>query len=102
MRWPLQRVKERLPLGTHSGAAVSGLVELRALRLGGTHARLEVGRSRPRRLELRRGTGVEVVDVPRSRDPWPDALLAVLVLWVVSATFLALTRAYRRQVGGTS
>ncbi len=102
MRWPLQRVTERHPLGTHGGAAVSSLVELRTFRLGGAHARLEVGRARPRRLEVRRSGGLEVVDVPRPGDPWPDALLAVLVLWVASATFLALTRAYGGQRGGTS
>lgn len=90
--WPFQRTVERHSLGTHAGWTTTAVVEDRGLRLRAGFASVEVGRRRARRVEARRGEDRVTGRIPRAPEPWVEATLAIVVLWVVCATVLAAAR----------
>lgn len=93
--FPIEWRLTRVDLGTHHGRALVGYERRTGVRLGWGGRRLELGRTRARRLEVTGPGGSrtpEVIEVPNVRDPWRLLVVGLLVLLLVSALVTAVAR----------
>jgi len=89
---------EHVDLGEHHGTRIRARVERRLLRIGfGTGAgfRLVVGRTRPTRLHLSRGTRVANLPFPAARDPWLQTAFRLAIVTVATFTLRLIAPAPR-------